>query len=250
MMWQSKPNSLHQGLMEALVAVWDSKDTEYFRGYRFAYSEELSENNKAWKEANKEEIAAKRKIYYENNREEILAKRSSEEGKAKHRGYYHKKISSMTSEELEEFRKIESNRRREWEEKNPGKNAEYMKEDRKRNPEKYAERGKAQYENCPTRALGMRLRARITKAINRGQKSGSAVRDLGCSVEYLKAYLEGQFEPGMTWDNWAPDGWHIDHIRPLASFDLTDPEQFRQAVHYTNLQPLWAKDNLKKGKKR
>ena len=93
------------------------------------------------------------------------------------------------------------------------------------------------------------LRTRLRQAIKSNRKSGSAVRDLGCSIEYLKAYLEGQFEPGMTWDNWAHDGWHIDHIRPLASFDLTDPEQFKQAVHYTNLQPLWAKDNFKKGRR-
>ena len=91
---------------------------------------------------------------------------------------------------------------------------------------------------------------RLHKALKNTFKSGSAVKDLGCSIEYLKAYLEGQFEPGMTWDNWGRRGWHIDHIRPLASFDLTDPEQFKQAVHYTNLQPLWAKDNLKKGKRR
>jgi hypothetical protein len=48
----------------------------------------------------------------------------------------------------------------------------------------------------------------------------------------------------MTWDNWTTDGWHIDHIKPLASsFDLTDRKQFLEACHYTNLQPLWAKDN-------
>lgn len=70
---------------------------------------------------------------------------------------------------------------------------------------------------------------------------------LGCSVEELKKHLESKFQPGMTWDNHGLHGWHIDHIKPLASFDLTDLEQVRQACHYTNLQPLWAKDNLRKG---
>ena len=51
----------------------------------------------------------------------------------------------------------------------------------------------------------------------------------------------------MSWDNWNLAGWHIDHIRPLASFDLTDPVQLKQAAHYTNLQPLWAHDNYVKG---
>jgi len=66
-------------------------------------------------------------------------------------------------------------------------------------------------------------------------------------VPELMAYLEALFTPGMTWDNRGLYGWHIDHIKPLASFDLTDREQFLQACHYTNLQPLWWQDNLKKG---
>lgn len=86
----------------------------------------------------------------------------------------------------------------------------------------------------------------MSYAIKGNSKNGSAVRDLGCSIEELKTYLESKWQPGMNWDNWSKDGWHIDHIRPLASFDLSDPEQLRQACHYTNLQPLWAEDNFKK----
>jgi len=94
------------------------------------------------------------------------------------------------------------------------------------------------------------LRSRLSAAIKNGQKSGSAVRDLGCTIEELRTYLEAKFEPGMSWNNWSLKGWHIDHIQPLASFDLTDREQFLVACHYTNLQPLWAEDNLHKGDKR
>jgi hypothetical protein len=93
------------------------------------------------------------------------------------------------------------------------------------------------------------LRSRFRMAIKQNSKQGSAIEALGCTVEHLKAYLEAQFQPGMTWENYGKHGWHIDHIRPLASFDLTDPEQLRAACHYTNLQPLWAKDNLAKGAK-
>ena len=89
------------------------------------------------------------------------------------------------------------------------------------------------------------LRCRLNQAIRIGTRGGSAVRDLGCSIEFLRAYLQGQFEPSMSWDNWGK--WHIDHIKPLASFDLSHREQFLQATHYTNLQPLWASDNLSKG---
>lgn len=66
------------------------------------------------------------------------------------------------------------------------------------------------------------------------------------SVEDLVAYLESKFQDGMTWENYGSD-WHIDHIRPCASFDLTDPSQLAECFHYTNLQPLWAYDNLSKG---
>jgi hypothetical protein len=69
---------------------------------------------------------------------------------------------------------------------------------------------------------------------------------LGCSIPDFRKYLESRFQPGMDWSNWDRKGWHIDHVRPLASFDLTDPEQLKKACHFTNLQPLWAVDNLRK----
>ena len=96
------------------------------------------------------------------------------------------------------------------------------------------------------------LRNRINKVIRRkvlnGEKDiargGSAVRDLGCSIKFLKQYLESKFLPGMTWDNYSMNGWVIDHKICLASFDLTNREQFLKACHYTNLQPLWADVNI------
>lgn len=91
------------------------------------------------------------------------------------------------------------------------------------------------------------LRTRLKDSLRRGTKTGSFVRDLGCSIEQLKQYLEAKFQVGMTWNNHGE--WHIDHIKPLSSFDLTDREQFLLACNYTNLQPLWAKDNLSKGNK-
>lgn len=94
------------------------------------------------------------------------------------------------------------------------------------------------------------LRSRLSHAIRHDTKSGSAIKDLGCSIEELKIYLESKFQEGMTWDNYGCRGWHIDHIIPLSSFDLMDREQLLKACHYTNLQPLWAKDNLKKSNKK
>ena len=97
--------------------------------------------------------------------------------------------------------------------------------------------------------LSLTLRARLNKAVRGNYKTGSAIRDLGCSIDEFKVYLESKFLSGMSWDNWNCNGWHIDHIKPLASFDLTDRNQLLQACHYANLQPLWAKDNISKGDK-
>jgi hypothetical protein len=90
-----------------------------------------------------------------------------------------------------------------------------------------------------------RLRARFHEVLKGKAKSGSILDLLGCTPEQLRAHLERQFRPGMSWANAGE--WHVDHIRPCASFDLTDPAQQRVCFHYTNLQPLWAVDNLKKG---
>ena len=70
---------------------------------------------------------------------------------------------------------------------------------------------------------------------------------IGCTLEQLKKHLENQFTAGMTWKNYGRNGWHIDHIKPCTSFDLTDPKQQRKCFHYSNLQPLWAAENISKG---
>lgn len=90
------------------------------------------------------------------------------------------------------------------------------------------------------------LRVRVRIALRGKCKSASTAELLGCQIHELKEHLEMQFKPGMTWGNYGLKGWHIDHKRPCASFDLTDPTQQRKCFHYTNLQPLWEVDNLKK----
>jgi hypothetical protein len=109
---------------------------------------------------------------------------------------------------------------------------------------------KLRYKNDIKYKLGVLLRSRINHALKNNQKSGSAVSDLGCSIEEFKKYLESKFQEGMNWHNHGKFGWHIDHQIPVASFDLTDREQFLKAVHYTNLQPLWWYENLSKNGKR
>lgn len=109
----------------------------------------------------------------------------------------------------------------------------------------------------PQYAIGQKLRGSVGDRIKRsgGKKQNKAWDLIGCSVEWLKAHIENQWKAGMAWDNhgvWRRGGsskWHIDHIRPCESFDLTDIAQQRECFHWTNLQPLWAIDNLQKGSK-
>jgi hypothetical protein len=90
------------------------------------------------------------------------------------------------------------------------------------------------------------IRSRLNVALRRKYADGSAVRDLGCSIEHFIVHIESQFQPGMAWGNRGRGGWHIDHIIPLCAFDLMDEKQRRAACHYSNMQPLWEAENLKK----
>lgn len=106
--------------------------------------------------------------------------------------------------------------------------------------------------NPLNRKIATNLRGRLSQAVRNNYKSGSAVQDLGCSIECLKKQLESLFYPNpetgemMSWDNYGRKGWHIDHIKPLCKFDLTNIVQLREACNFKNLQPLWFKDNLEK----
>jgi hypothetical protein len=101
----------------------------------------------------------------------------------------------------------------------------------------------------PQYAIASRLRCRLYYAIGRrGWKKVEKTQELlGCTFDFLKQHLESKFKNGMSWDK--PNSFHIDHIRPLSSFDLTDPEQQKSACHWTNLQPLSPVDNMSKGAK-
>ena len=95
------------------------------------------------------------------------------------------------------------------------------------------------------------LRRRITHALlaNGIKKFGRTEILLGCPVETLRRHIETAWSVGMSWDNYGLKGWHIDHIRPCASFDLTDPKKQKECFNWENLQPLWHTDNRRKGAK-
>lgn len=91
------------------------------------------------------------------------------------------------------------------------------------------------------------LRTRIGTALRKqnSNKNNTTNKLLGCSISFLKTYISEKFKDGMTWDNHGE--WHIDHIKPCASFNLLDNQEQKKCFHYTNLQPLWASENLSKG---
>jgi hypothetical protein len=93
------------------------------------------------------------------------------------------------------------------------------------------------------------IRKLISKAIRSMgfSKKSKAFDILGCSAEEFKIYMESKFQPGMSWKNNTRYGWHIDHIIPISS--AQNEEQAIKLNHYSNLQPLWAIDNLKKSNK-
>lgn len=107
-----------------------------------------------------------------------------------------------------------------------------------------SEAKKKRFEKNPSERINNCMRARMWAAL-RGKTSGKCLSRLAYSTEELKLHLEKLFSAGMSWENYGK--WHIDHIKPCASFDLTDKAQFDECWSIDNLQPLWASDNIKKG---
>lgn len=117
------------------------------------------------------------------------------------------------------------------------------------NSEKLAQKQRERAETDLGYRILRNLRGRIAIALGRA-RAGKATDTrmlLGCAIEHLCEHLQTKFRDGMTWENYGPL-WHVDHIKPCALFDLSDPEQQRACFHWTNLQPLLAAENLRKGK--
>lgn len=103
--------------------------------------------------------------------------------------------------------------------------------------------------NNPARKIMDSLRCRIRNAVKGISKSATTAKLLGCPIDSFLIYLESRFEPGMCWENYGHGvgKWQIDHIMPCAIFDLTRADHQRRCFHFSNLQPMWAVDNARKG---
>lgn len=156
-------------------------------------------------------------------------------------------------------RSDETKRTKEWHGSNPDKAKAYAKAQREkegyrdkrkalRQSEKYKIWAAKYHRMKRNEDIGFRLssnlRNRVRKAMLGINRSTSTLKLIGCSIEELISHIESKFIAGMSWTNYGE--WHIDHIKPLNSFDLTDPVQLSAACNYRNLQPLWAEDNIRK----
>src|SRR3990167_3147719 len=171
-------------------------------------------------------------LFYERNREKLLPIR-------REYARLHKKEKSDYDKE---YSLINKNKKEKYHQEHREERSIYAKEYRKIHKEKLANYRRVRLKNDLQYKLANTLRSRLSKVL-KGQKTGSAVGDLGCTIFEFKNYIESKFQPDMSWDKMGQI--HLDHIIPLSSFDLTDKSQLVKAVHYTNLQPLWAIDNFK-----
>ena len=181
-------------------------------GYNSRCKECVNIVNKAWRESSVEVYRAMRKRDYQRNRERNLAR-----------------ASAYNQEHKEE-------------------KAIYDKKYRKDNEEQRRIQIKAWEKNSPEHRIRTRLRRLFNHFIH-GRRIEKGEQLVGCTYEFYRSYIEGLFDEGMTWDNHGCNGWHIDHIIPLSTFDLSKEEEVKQCFHYSNTQPLWGNENLKKGKR-
>jgi len=164
-----------------------------------------------------------------HNKRQRWAKMTTE-GKAATNKYYRERWSRLPIEKRRQVMR---------------KNAENLNWENKK---KYGKKWKQDnYKNNLEYRLTTLLRSRLASAIKGTAKRSSAKQLIGCSIPQLRQHLEQQFEDGMAWDNHGE--WYIDHIKPCAAFDLSNEDEQRECFHYLNLQPLWAKDNIRKGTK-
>ena len=185
------------------------------KGTKDGHLNQCKKCNRVYEFNNKEERSNQKKEHYKNNRERLLKRQRESDKKRK--------------DKINEYNKKNKERRRKY-------------------INGYQKNRRGAENNYKLLYL---LRTRIYNAITNqfGDKAFKSMELLGCTVQEIRQHLENQFRKGMSWGNYGRGGWSVDHIIPCDSFDLTDPEQQKQCFHYTNLQPLWQDENIRKNNK-
>ena len=189
-----------------------------------------------------------KKKYYLDNKEHIKEYRLNNK---EHIKQYEKEYNLKNKKRLKEYRlnnkEYIKQRSKEYTLKNKEKIRKYYLNNKEHIAKYKLNWGREQMKNNPNFRLKSSLRSRVYLALKGINKSASTMKLIGCSIDKLWNHLESKFEPCMTRKNHGL--WHIDHIKPCASFDLTCPVQQLACFHYKNLQPLWASENMRKGAK-
>jgi len=205
---------------------------------------------------NKEKIITQTKQYKLNNIEHISKRCKKYYLKNKVKiNKYNKEYKLKNLGKVKEYFRLHYLKNKEQKMKYYLENKEYLRQKAKewylRNREKIIKKQVEYDKNKYRTDLNFRIKAnlkpRIQKALKGLDKSARTMELVGCSPKELWKYLEKKFTQGMTRENYGK--WHIDHIKPCASFDLTCPQQQLECFNYKNLQPLWASENLSKGAK-
>jgi hypothetical protein len=202
---------------------------------------------KRYREANPEKVSLAKKRCYENKKNEYL-----EKNRARYVGSRVDVLAKQKrarDENRERFLEKERETRERLAEKRAELQRKYYQENKDRIREYHRRYRKEKWAGDELYALSKLCRRRVLFALQRGgyAKKCKTSEMLGCSWEELAAHIESKFSPGMTWENRGYGGWHLDHVVPLASAQTE--EELIALCHYTNLQPLWAEDNLRKGAK-
>lgn len=205
--------------------------------------------NREWYVNNRERTLQQKKEYYSTHKNKILQR--DYEYRCRKKGVIPESTRPIKIKRTEEEKRLRAKERHLR--NNPPKTDRRIgkrksKEERIKQTTAWA---KMKRQTDPIFRLTQNLRRRLSLALQKSHtsKGKRTFEYLGCSIEDFKKYLELRFQSGMTWENHGMHGWHIDHIIPCNAFDLTKEEERCRCFHYTNLQPLWAKDNLKKGDK-
>jgi len=144
--------------------------------------------------------------------------------------------------------KVKSNSKS-WNQRNKDKCREYCKKWRSKNKKRKREYESQLKKLSPLYGITQSIRALVLTKFREGgyTKKSKVYEMLGCSYADFKKHIESQFKEGMSWKNHNRHGWHLDHIIPCAS--ANSEQELIKLNHYTNYQPLWAKDNMTKGSK-
>jgi len=217
------------------------QQSEKFKAYQKKYNQ--SEKRKAYQKKfqQSEKFKAALKKYQESEKGKAAQKKynQSEKRKASQKKYYQSEKYKATHIK---WRKSETGQA--WV-KSYMKNYVQVEENKAKRVKSVLKYYK---ENTMGRlARGMRNRLKDYLKYKKISQTNKTFQYIGCTPKELKIYIESKFQPGMTWDNWGVYGWHIDHVIALSSAKTED--ELMKLFHYTNLQPLWAKDNLLKSNK-